>query len=232
MSNIKLTWTDNCTGETGFSIERSLDGITYVEIAQVGAGVVTYIDISPVRGILYYRVRAFNGSYFTAYSNVVIAFHDYFLPSIDELNAIYTELHLYGIGNYHNDVTWSSSEYDSLNARLIQFGTGVATYDGKHNVDRYVIACRSFTSISPSYNLRDIGPAGGYIFWKSGNNYLEAAKNNQGTEHNEIWSNITNLLIGTTGTAIGTGQANTSAIIAQAGHIDSAAKLCNDLIIV
>jgi len=42
------------------------------------------------------------------------------------------------------------------------------------------------------------------------------------------WSNIRDILIGTTGTAIGTGLANTTAIIGQSGHIISAAKVCYD----
>ena len=42
------------------------------------------------------------------------------------------------------------------------------------------------------------------------------------------WSNIPNILIGTTGTSIGTGLANTTAIIGQSGHTDSAAKVCHD----
>jgi len=44
-----------------------------------------------------------------------------------------------------------------------------------------------------------------------------------------VWSNIT-ALVGTTGTAIGTGQANTTAIVGQAGCTSGAAWLCNDLI--
>jgi hypothetical protein len=43
------------------------------------------------------------------------------------------------------------------------------------------------------------------------------------------WSNITITSVGTTGTAIGTGQANTTAIVGQAGCTSGAAKLCNDL---
>ncbi len=41
------------------------------------------------------------------------------------------------------------------------------------------------------------------------------------------WSNILSTLVGT-GTAIGTGSANTTAIINQAGHTGSAAKICRD----
>jgi hypothetical protein len=43
-----------------------------------------------------------------------------------------------------------------------------------------------------------------------------------------VWSNITNILIGTTDTSIGSGQANTAAIIGQSGHTNSAAKVCDD----
>jgi len=43
------------------------------------------------------------------------------------------------------------------------------------------------------------------------------------------WSNITDTLVGTTGTAIGTGQANTTAIVGQADCASGAAKLCDDL---
>ncbi|MDD3655525.1 MAG: Ig-like domain-containing protein [Atribacterota bacterium] len=42
------------------------------------------------------------------------------------------------------------------------------------------------------------------------------------------WSNITDILIGTTDTAIGTGLANTASIIGQSGHTNSAAKVCDD----
>jgi len=43
------------------------------------------------------------------------------------------------------------------------------------------------------------------------------------------WSNIESTLVGTTGTALGTGQANTTAIVDQAGCASGAAKLCDDL---
>jgi len=76
-----------------------------------------------------------------------------------------------------------------------------------------------------------LGPAGGLIFYidATGTIYYEAAPGNQSAS--QAWSNITDVLIGTTGTAIGTGQANTTAIIAQAGHVTSAALLCENLCI-
>ncbi len=153
-------------------------------------------------------------------------FDDWFLPSRDELSAMKTQLHDYGVGGFVNGWYWSSSEsyYEGAFAQLFTDGT---LGNLMKSSTRAVRACRLFTS-SVNYNLRDVGPAGGWIFWKSGNNYLEAAPLDLA---NSTWSNIIGTAIGTTGTAIGTGQANTTAIIGQAGHTDSAAKLCDDLII-
>jgi hypothetical protein len=161
--------------------------------------------------------------------HIPIVYDDWFLPSKDELNEMRTELYLHGVGNFDDHDYWTSSEYDFELAWVIEMLYG---WDNGHYkyavVGNRTRACRTFTSTT-SYALRDIGPAGGYIFWKSGNDYLEAAPTDQSSS--QAWSNITNLLIGTTGSAIGTGQANTTAIINQAGHTDSAAKLCDDLII-
>lgn len=162
--------------------------------------------------------------------NVASIFDDWFLLSKDELNAVWTELALHGLGGFSPTNYWSSSEYNSTKAWAIDMSNGIAYNNNNKGPMQlnYVRACRAFTSTT-NYNLRDIGPAGGYIFWKSGNNYLEAAPIDQADY--VVWSNINNQLIGTTGTAIGTGASNTAAIIAQTGHTASAAKLCDDLII-
>jgi hypothetical protein len=95
---------------------------------------------------------------------------------------------------------------------------------------RFVIPCRSFIGVIGDYSIRSIGPAGGYIFAYSGGKYYEASTIVVG---DFAWSNINNVEIGVTaqGTAIGTGQANTLAIINQVGHTSSAAKLCDDLVV-
>jgi len=93
-------------------------------------------------------------------------------------------------------------------------------------------------NVTSVYGLRDIGLAGGLIFYdkgfySNGWKYLEAAPSDimSGLSPEFIaWSNITNTLVGTD-TAIGTGQANTTAIIAQLGHTGSAAKSCGDLVV-
>lgn len=69
--------------------------------------------------------------------------------------------------------------------------------------------------------------AGGYVFFNDGSGSgLVSAKSDQSTY--QVWSNISDTMIGTTGTAVGAGQANTTAIISQSGHTESAAKICAD----
>jgi len=75
-ASFTLTWTDNATTEQGFRIERSDDGVTFAEIATVGpvagtGGQGTYVDAGlPDDTVYSYRVRAYNESGNSAYSNV------------------------------------------------------------------------------------------------------------------------------------------------------------------
>ena len=155
----------------------------------------------------------------------------FFLPSKDELNAMKVELYDHGIGGFLVDRYYASSSESSNDGFWQQDFNAAQGTSNKNETTRYIRACRAFTSTTV-YALRDVGPAGGWIFWKSGNNYLEASPINYNIGSTQIWSNIINVAIGTTGTAIGTGQANTTAIINQAGHTTSAAKLCADLVII
>ncbi|NBY56817.1 MAG: hypothetical protein EBQ57_00475, partial [Actinobacteria bacterium] len=88
----------------------------------------------------------------------------------------------------------------------------------------YAAATSSAISISVTYAIGDTGPGGGRIFitpstaGNSSGNYFEAAPNtwNAGSDGNNRWCNITNGAIGASaqGINIGTGQANTNAIVA------------------
>jgi len=70
-SQINLSWTDNSSNEQGFRIERAPGGTTnFVEITTVGANVSTYQNTSLSSSTSYtYRVRAYNGSSNSNYSN-------------------------------------------------------------------------------------------------------------------------------------------------------------------
>jgi len=160
---------------------------------------------------------------------VPVEYCDWFLPSKDELKAMYDNLHAEGLGGFNNALPyWSSSEqpasFDAIRCRFSDGNMGAANKASLYAVR----ACRSFGS-SKTYFLGDTGPAGGLIFYNTGGLYLEAAPSDQSAS--QAWSNIVAAAIDTTGTAIGTGQANTDAIIAQAGHTASAALLCDNLCI-
>jgi hypothetical protein len=69
-SRIDLAWVDNAGNESGFKIERKSLGGAYAQIAQVGANVTSYSNIGLAANTQYvYRIRAYNASGHSAYSN-------------------------------------------------------------------------------------------------------------------------------------------------------------------
>ncbi|MDD2660306.1 MAG: Ig-like domain-containing protein [Methylococcales bacterium] len=70
-SQITLTWSDNSSNETGFSLERSADGINWSQFAMVGSNVVNYTDTGLAASTTYnYRVSAYNSAGNSSYSNI------------------------------------------------------------------------------------------------------------------------------------------------------------------
>jgi uncharacterized protein (TIGR02145 family) len=135
-------------------------------------------------------------------------------------------LTLFGVGVPASNDRWSSSEIDATTAHRLSFETGAWGSGNKIGDDITIRPIRAFTSTT-IYAVRDTGPSGGRIFYKNGDDYLECSPIDMTPITFAKWSNVA-LLVGTA-TAIGTGQANTTAIISQVGHTTSAAKLCNDL---
>ena len=90
-SQINLSWTDNSNNEDGFRIERKTGSSgNYSEIATVGSNTTSYSDIGFTLATQYiYRIRSFNSSGNSAYSNEAIVTIDTIPPSAP-LNASIT----------------------------------------------------------------------------------------------------------------------------------------------
>lgn len=93
----------------------------------------------------------------------------------------------------------------------------------------FAIGCSA--SGAGTYEIGDIGPSGvGIVFYVTdgGLHGLEAAPADQSASPWIEGGSTQNTLNGNTLTAIGTGSANTDAIIAQTDHSTSAAEVCRD----
>lgn len=60
----------------------------------------------------------------TALNEIIGLENDWFIPSINELQLLYTNVHLTGLGSFTATNYWSSSEMDVLKAKCIDFNTG------------------------------------------------------------------------------------------------------------
>lgn len=176
----------------------------------------------------------FNGDNLTngnkVFSYIPPQISSWFLPSKDELNAMYTNLHdhITPLGGFVSAYYWSSSEFDNINVWRQWFGSGLQLNSSKYNSSR-VRAVRTITTGVDQYSLREVGPSGGFIFHIDGTTYYESAPADIiGTF---AWSNITEVAVTGTNTSIGTGLANTLAIVDQDGHTTSAAQKCLDYVV-
>ena len=70
-------------------------------------------------------------------------YNDWFLPSKDELNEMYVNLRLKGLGHFQNEWYWSSTQFSEFNAWIQYFSTGLQNLTSKFNFFR-VRAVRRF----------------------------------------------------------------------------------------
>lgn len=110
-SQLNLSWTDNSGVEDGFSIERSATGSgSWSVIHTNAANSVTYNDTGlSENATWYYRVRAYVGSDFSAYSSTV---------SNTTLLATPTGLSASAVDDAHINLTWTDNSSQETSYRI------------------------------------------------------------------------------------------------------------------
>jgi uncharacterized repeat protein (TIGR02543 family) len=122
---------------------------------------------------------------------------------------------------------WTFAGWATTSGGTVKYSDGDSYTMGTANANLY-----AKWNPPTTYSLRDIGPAGGLIFYDKGSysdgwRYLEAAPSDQssGTE----WGCFGVLISGADGTAVGTGKQNTSDIEAGCTTPGTAADICANL---
>ncbi len=68
-TDIQLLWNDNCSFEDGYKLERTEDGVTFTQIAELDENIIEYVDTGLTLGTDYtYRVKAFTDENESGYS--------------------------------------------------------------------------------------------------------------------------------------------------------------------
>jgi len=193
------------------------------------------VDVYSVTGltantVYYYRVKAVMGdeSDYSSSSKLQTAYW-WYLPSLQELDDMYDNLRAGGIGWFDDDYYWSSTEYNSTQAYETTMLNGTYQATNKGTGD-HVRPVRHF-STAHNYAVGSSSNSNGFITYKSDNGdgtwkYYECSQFD--LSQDKAWSNVTSTEVTGTSADRGTGYQNTALIIGQAGHTDSAAKLCYD----
>ena len=117
-NRINLSWTDNAANETGFKIERSLDGVNFTVIATTAANVSTFADTRSTTYTQYtYRVSAYNAAGSSGYSNTASS-------ALLQLHADASEVS--GVTN--GSVVTPSVGSTGFKGTLVAKGTGSVNY--------------------------------------------------------------------------------------------------------
>jgi len=164
--------------------------------------------------------------------------YEWYLPSKDELTAIYTNLHLEGIGGYSTFKRyWTSTEVYAFSAwrtKSISFADGGVNNSLRDvSYSYYTIPVRSFIS-NDVYALKEF-VVNGWVFEKtdlgggSFKYYVSAVSSSVVLKQ----FGCMGVEIGSTGELVGTGDSNTELILAkltELGETNKAAQYCKNYI--
>jgi hypothetical protein len=157
-------------------------------------------------------------------------YSSFYLPSKDELNKMYVNLHLESKGAFSGVQYWSSTEAGGTGGVYQDFSDGTQADNFGNSTEWNVRPARHFemNTSDGEYDIGDEMPSGGHIFEKvdlgdGDYKYYESAPADIDPQ---VWCNI--LTVSYNQAGIGYGLANSQGIIAKVGHTTSAAKDCLD----
>jgi hypothetical protein len=86
LTSITLSWSDQSIDESGFAIERSLDGVNFSPLATVPAATVSYLDFGLTTNQPYtYRVRALNAGGASTFATAAFFFSSASVAAFDSM---------------------------------------------------------------------------------------------------------------------------------------------------
>jgi hypothetical protein len=256
-NSIKLTWTDNSKFEEGFVIERRTLNHDWIAIDTVEENITwNYDNKFAPNSINSYRVYAYNKNGVSEKTKEVSVSQIPEIFSPTELNAVLDSsgksVKLTWKDNSVNEIGFIIQRQE-IDGKYIILDTVISDqvsffdlYPSKLSTRTYRVYAYKDTSVSKyievtKANLVTIGSElyGGviiYIYQPDDVGFINgeihgliAAPSDQSTGIQ--WYNGSYITTGATGTALGTGMANTNAIVAAQGAGFYAAKLCADLVL-
>src|SRR5215217_2113100 len=113
---ITLTWEDASLDETGFELERSLDGKTFAKLVDLPVNTITYQNIGLTASTAYfYRVRAINATGASTYSNIATATTKAPVITIPKAPAA---LIATAVSGYQITISWTDNATDETGFEL------------------------------------------------------------------------------------------------------------------
>jgi hypothetical protein len=125
-TSIKFSWTPGSANQTGFNIDRSLDGNTWAPLKSVGAAVTSYTDTGLTPGVTYYyRVRASNAQGDSVNSPVVSATAFPASTVVTPLSSLTWTSATVGYGTIQKDATIKGN---TITLRGSTYTSGIGTH--------------------------------------------------------------------------------------------------------